>query len=382
MAGIRWNCWIKKILDLKDPVDASYPVGTSTESDDLREELTQRNFSAMFGMDLGRFAWGIDLGYAASWVNNKEGNSGTNAKEEYNLINTEYSARLGGIVNINAQVNVDFGGSFVMYVLDNNYSLYAPGKEFKADYKSKGAMDFGGFARVNYQMTTRHKSHFYAAYKLLNRSTEGSMKVSDAGIPANNVDANDTFERTGQLITVGISDEYAFSPDVKAFLGFATVIETFKNNYYGVDAITPANNVDKYKFEYTAVKVPLLVGLEAKLSENWKGRFGVKQTVYQPLTNEGENTTGQGTVKTPASVSETSSAQTVFNMGLSYKLGYFTFDWLANIELFTVGPYFVSGMAWTSQQRNPLAMAFAVTYRFGAEEAKESKEASTVLAPK
>jgi hypothetical protein len=128
--------------------------------------------------------------------------------------------------------------------------------------------------------------------------------------------------------------------------------------------------------------VPLIVGLEAKLSENWKGRFGVKQTIYQPLTNEGESTSNSGTEKTPASVSETSSAQTVFNIGLSYKLGYFTFDWLANIELFTVGPYFVSGMAWTSQTQNPLAMAFAVTYRFGADEANAAKEASTVLAPK
>jgi len=331
----------QQILDLKDPVDASYPVGTSTESDDLREELTQRNFSAMFSYDFGNFALGINLGYAASWVNNTEGDSVTNAKEEYNLINTEYSAQLGCIVKINAQVDVDFGGSFVMYVLDNNYTNNAPGVEIKTDYKSKGAMDFGGFARVNYQMTTRHKSHFYAAYKVLNRSTEGSMKISDTGAPANNVDATDTFERTGQLITVGISDEYSFSPDVKAFLGFATVIETFTNNYYGEDAIVPANNVDKYKFDYTSIKVPLIVGLEAKLSENWKGRFGVKQTIYQPLTNEGESITGQGAVTTPASVSAISSAQTVFNMGLSYKLGNFVFDWLANIELFTVGPYFV-----------------------------------------
>lgn len=369
----------EKILDLKDPVDASYPVGTSTTSDDLREELKQRNFSAMFSYDFGKFLLGFDLGYAASWVNNKEGDSAANVKEEYNLINTEYSARIGGIVKINAQVDVDFGGSFVMYVLDNNYTQNAPGKTIETDYKSKGAMDFGGFARVNYQMTTRHKSHFYAAFKMLNRSTEGSMSISDTGDPTKNVDATDTFERTGQLITVGISDEYTFSPEVKAFLGFATVIENFTNNYYGEDAIVPANNVDKYKYEYSSVAVPLVVGLEAKLTENWKGRFGVKQTIYQPLTNEGESTTGQGTVTTPASVSETSSAQTVFNMGLSYKLGAFTFDWLANIELFTVGPYFVSGMAWTTQQKNPLAMAFAVTYKFGGE---ESKESSTVLTPK
>lgn len=368
----------QKILDLKDPVDASYPVGTESVSSDFREELTQRNFSAMVSYDFGNFTLGMDLGYAASWVNNKQGDSATNRKEEYNLINTEYSARIGGIVKINAQVDVDFGGSFVMYVLDNNYTRNAPGVEINTEYKSKGAMDFGGFARVNYQMTTKHKSHFYAAYKLLNRSTEGSMKVTDP-VEANKVDANDTFERKGQLITVGISDEYAFSPDVKAFLGFATVMETFTNNYYGENAFLLASNLDKYKFEYSSIKVPLIVGLEAKLSENWKGRFGVKQVVYQPITNEGENITNQGANKTPASVNETSSAETEFNIGLSYRLGSFTFDWLANIDMYTVGPYLFSGKAWDSKNPNPLAMAFAVTYRFSGDEPKES---STVLAPK
>lgn len=378
LLGYQVELLSEEILDLKDPIDASYPVGTNTESSDLREELTQRNFSAMFAYDFGRFLLGADFGYATSWVNNKESNSSTNAKEEYSLINTEYSVRIGAIVKINPQVDIDFGGNFVMYMLDNNYAKYAPGLEIKTDYKSKGAMDFGGFARVNYQMTTKHKSHFYVAYKILNRSTDGSMTVADTADPTKNVDATDTFERTGQLISGGISDEYMFSPDVKAFFGFATIVEMFKNNYYGIDAIVPANNVNKYKYDYTSVKVPLLVGLEAKLSENWKGRFGVRQTIYQPIKSEGESITGQGTVTTPASVNETSSAKTDFSMGLSYRLGAFTFDWLANIELFTVGPYFVSGMAWTSTQRNPLAMAFAITYKFG----EEMKESSTILAPK
>ncbi len=380
--GYQFELLNNNILDLKDPVDASFPVVPSTESDDLREELTQRNFSALISYDFGSFALGADFGYAASWVNNKDGDSASQSKEEYNLVNTEYSVRIGGIVKINPQVNVDFGTSFVMYVLDNNYTKNAPGIGIKADYKSKGAMDFGGFARANYQMTTKHKSHFYISYKMLNRSTEGSINVSDTGDPANNADATDTFERKGQLIALGISDEYAFSQDMKAFLGFATVYETFTNKYYGEDVITPANNVDKYKFDYTSIKVPLIVGLEAKLSENWKGRFGVKQTIYQPLTNEGESVSGQGTVITPASVSVTSSAQTVFTMGLSYKLGYFTFDWLANIELFTVGPYFVSGKTWTGGDKNPLAMAFAVTYRFGGDEATEAKGMPTELSPK
>jgi len=380
MDGYQTELLDKTILDLKDPVDASFPVDPDLTSPELREPLGQRNFSAMVAFDMGKFTLGADFGYATSWKNNKLGDSATNRKEEYNLINAEYSARVGAMIQVNTQVSVDVVGSFTMYSLDNNYTRSAPGITMDMKYGTAGAMDFGGAARVNYQMTTKHKMHFNVAYTLLNRSTEGSMNVSDTGTPANNVNATDTFERTGQIIALGISDEYAIDRDIRAFMGFNTMIETFTNSYYGEDVIAPANNVDKYSKDYSAVKVPLIVGMEAKLSENWRGRFGVQQTIYQPLTNEGTSITGQGTAETPASVNDTGSAETSFSMGLSYKLNNFTFDWLANIELFTVGPNFVSGKAWTSQQQNPMAMAFAVTYVFSSGE--DSKGGSSPFVPK
>lgn len=380
MRGYQTELLDKTILDLKDPVDASYPVNPDLTSPELREPLGQRNFSAMVAYDFGRFILGGDFGYATSWKNNKLGDSATNRKEEYNLINAEYSAKVGAMIQVNTQVSVDVVGSIIMYSLDNNYTKTAPGINMDMKYGTAGAMDLGGAARVNYQMTTKHKMHFNVAYTLLNRSTEGSMKVTDVGAPANNVNATDNFERTGQVMALGVSDEYQIDSNVRAFMGFNAMMETFTNSYYGEDAIAPANNVDKYSKDYSAVKVPLIVGMEAKLTENWKGRFGVLQTIYQPLTNEGKSITGLGTVETPASVNETGSAETSFSMGLSYRLDNFTFDWLANIELFTVGPNFISGKAWTSQQQNPMAMAFAVTYIFSSGE--DRKGGSSPFVPK
>ncbi len=368
------------ILDLKDPVDASFPVGTDVTSPELREHLGQNNFSAMIAYDFGNFLLGADFGYATSWKNNKLGDSADKADEEYNLVNTEYSVKVGAMIPINAQVSVDVVGNVNIYSLDNNYSKSAPGVEVNMSYASKGAMDFGGSARVNYQMTTKHKMHFHVGYTMLNRTTEGSMTITDPDPLNYNVDASDTFERTGQIIELGISDEYIIDTNVRAFMGFNTMIETLKNNYYGENSYLAVNNVDKYSKEYSAIKVPLIVGMEAKLTENWKGRFGVLQTIYQPLSNEGKSITDQGNTTTPASVNEISSAETAFSLGLSYKLNNFTFDWLANIELFTVGPNFISGKAWTSQQQNPMAMAFAITYVFSTDD--DRKGSATVLSPK
>lgn len=351
----------ESILDLKDPEDASDLVGTNTTSPELRQKLTQRNFSAMLAYQFTKFSVGAWFGYGTSWKHNKNADSATNTSEEYNLINAEYSARLALHIPFNAKVTMDAGAYYYMYVLDNNYTQDAPGKDFDMSYKSKGAMDIGGNIRINYQATNAHRFHFYIDYGMINRSTEGMMKISD---PGNDVDATDTFERKGQIILVGASDEMAMANNVTGFVGFATKITSLTNNYSGEDKLTPANNVDTYKSTYRSIEVPIIVGLEANLSENWKGRFGVTQHIYAPVSYDGTNITGQGANKTPNTFDDIASSKTSVALGLSYKLDNFTFDWLANVELFTVGPYFVSGKAWTSGNENPLALAFAIRYNF------------------
>ncbi len=352
------------ILDLTDPFDASDIVGTNTSSPSLREKLNQRNFSAFFAYDFPKFSIGAYAGYATSWKHYRETDSSQNKQEEYNLINAEYTAGLGANIRINPKFGIDIATSFAMYGLDNNYTSDEPGIDFDMDYKTKGAMDFGGSARVNYQMTKSHKAHFYISYAMINRSTEGTMLVNDTSDSSKNVDAKDTFNRKGQIIQCGVSDEMLMANDVTGFVGVATKYEAMKNDYNGTDALTPANNVDTYTLTYSAIRVPIIVGLEAKLSENWKGRFGVIQTIYKPVSEDGETIINQGAVKIPSTIDDTSSSSTELSIGLSYRLENFTFDWLANIELFTVGPYIVSGKAWTTNENNPLAFAFAIRYNF------------------
>ncbi|MCX8122682.1 MAG: hypothetical protein N3F66_00785 [Spirochaetes bacterium] len=351
------------ILDIKDPYDASELVGTNTTSPQLREKLNQRNFSALFGYKLNKFSVGFYAGYATSWKHYRDSTSATNSHEEYNLINAEYSAKLGVSYIINNKVSFDISGFFFMYALDNNYMQRKPGIDFDMSYKSDGAMDFGSNLRVNYAMTNNQKVHFYVSYWMLNRSTKGEMLISDSK-PINNVNATDTFERKGQKISAGVSDEISIDKNMIVFIGFLTNIEFFKNNYYGVDAITPANNVDTYTLNYKAIEVPVIIGLEANVSENWKGRLGLVQKIYKPLSYDGTNIINQGANKIPTTIDEISSSSSTLYTGLSYKLNNFTFDWLMNVELFTVGPYIISGKSWTANNENPLAFAFAITYNF------------------
>lgn len=367
----------ESIIDITDAAYGSALKAGDVSMPRLREPLTQRNFSAMLAYNFSRFTLGVDFGYATSWARDRSSDTTANIKEEYNLINTEYSSKIGAAVPINQKVSLDFVIDGKMYLLNNDYARSEPGYETDMSYKSKMAMDIGSSLRVNYQMSENHKMHFRLAYAYLNRSTEGQMRVVDTAValPAYDVNGTDSFSRIGHQIDVGISDEFPMAKNLRAFFGFNTQVKLFKNEYSGTDKILAGNNPDKYSNNYTAVTVPLIVGMEGNLTENWMGRFGLVQTVYAPITYEGKNITNSisGTPRElPTSANLNSSPTTAFNLGLSYKHGNFTFDWLGNVELFSVGPYIVSGKG-SSSSPNQMATAFAVTYNYDIRDAADAE---------
>jgi hypothetical protein len=359
------------IIDLMDPVDASATYGTATVSPTLREQLIQRNVNLAFSYDLGRLSLGLLGGYATSWNNKRNSVQAAAAvtnSDEYNLVNTEYSATFGFRFKINDKVDLDAAGQWVMYSLDNKYTQKMSGvSDTSLSYSSDGSMDIGGFARLGYKMTQAHKSHFYVGYSMLNRSTKGKFSYNNIATPANNIDATDSFKRTGQVIKVGVSDEITVNESTKAFLGFGVNYKTFTNDYSGKDNIDNANNPDTFKSDWTRIEIPLAVGLESKLTENWTGRFGLAQTIYRPFTDKGENITNSISTQTksPTSINDNASSATTMNMGLTYKLSNFSFDWLASVDMFVTGPYAVSGKVYTDKEKTPMSTSFAATYTFG-----------------
>ena len=359
------------IINLADPVNGSTSVVSTTNgvastlaAPTLRSSLNQQNANLAGAFDFGGWGCGLNFGYATSWANKRTGDATTSSSDEYDFVNTQYSTALGGFVKFNSKVSMDLGASWVMYQLSNMYKKKTPGVNTKMTYDANGAMDFGGNARINYQMTDNHRVHFNLKYQYLNRSTKGTMTITGRTLDTDNVNGKDTFSRTGQDIQFGVSDEFNIAQDVKAFVGFSSEYEMFSNKYSGKDGIAAGNNLDKYSRSSTIIRVPLIIGMEMKLSENWTGRFGLVQTIYQPITDSGKNITNMGSTNIPSTFSDNSTSATALNIGVGYKLGNLTFDWLASVDMLVTGPNVVSGKIWSKSDPTPMALAFAVTYNF------------------
>jgi hypothetical protein len=361
MLGYQLEMLDGAIIDLTDPSDGSALVGTSTSSSKYRNPLNQQNVNLSSSFDFGRWGLGINFAYASSWANKRTGDATTSSNDEYDFVNTQYSTALGFFAKFNDKVSMDADLTLIKYSLSNSYEKTTPGVYSHMFYGDDGAMDIGFGTRLNYQMTASHRVHFNLKYQYINHSTKGLLSVKDTD-STNNVYGTDSFKRTGQDIQFGVSDEFKIGQDTKAFAGFNSEVLIFANAYSGKDMVLIGKSLNKYSRNSTIVRVPLIVGLESKLSENWTGRFGVVQTIYQPVTDSGKNTTNMGSITTPTNISDNSTSSTVLNMGASYKLGNFIFDWLASVDLLVSGPYMISGKTWTSGNQTPMALAFAATY--------------------
>jgi hypothetical protein len=355
-----------RYIDISDPDGNA--VSTSTES--YRKSMDQRNISVMFSYNTAVWSAGAIFGYSTSWVDKKNSFDSIGGREEYIFRNSEYDIVIGGVYVISRKMDVDASLKGNFYVMGNTYDATTPTMNTEMVYRTKGAMDVGGSARLNMEITAQQKIHVRVAYTYMDRSTYGRFGyLDDNPIDGNFTLAKDTFTRSGQLVNLGVSDEFKFSKDLTAFIGMNIAYKTFSNDYSGENHDPSASDNDKYTCKFMSIQVPIIAGLETKMTENWTVRFAIASLISQPIQQSGSNITDSvtGTPKTsPSSRNENSGAQTTLNVGLSYRLGNFSFDWLGNIDLFVIGPYLVSGKAWKNDDNTAMSMAFAATYHFDA----------------
>ena len=163
--------------------------------------------------------------------------------------------------------------------------------------------------------------------------------------------------------------------NAKAFAGFDFTYTMFTYSYSGTDKSNATSDTEGYSGDASSIRIPLIMGMEAKISESWTARFSLAHQIYDPSYESSDNTLNSGLNKTSYASNEDDSADTELNIGLSYKLGNFRFDWLANIDIFIEGPYILSGKIspTTGEASTPVSTAFAVTYLFDYSEPTYSK---------
>ncbi|TAL30172.1 MAG: hypothetical protein EPN93_20325 [Spirochaetes bacterium] len=346
------------ILDLDDP------DGNGAGATPYRKFLANKDVIALLSYEFSRWTLGFSLGYATAWNGETYDNTTGTQKDEYQFSSTQYNVGLSVLFRINERMTLDTVLGFTMYDLANTYDMTAAASARTMSYESDGAMDIGGTMRYNWQATRMQKLHIQAGFTSLNRSTKGSDVITGAG-PVN---ASDTYGRTGMEINFGVADEMRLTGDFMAYIGMNVNYLAMDYSFTGTQTVAPSSD-STYTNKASAFSIPILLGLETRLSEGWSLRFGFSHIIYNPATSEDSSAHDSTASDITRTINGDDSATTKLNLGLSYKYGNLRLDWLANVDLFVRGPEFVSGNA-TAQSLSgndgstPVSLAFALTYSF------------------
>ncbi|MFC1670958.1 hypothetical protein ACFL20_11245 [Spirochaetota bacterium] len=331
-------------LELRDP----------SGGDDLRQQIKQQDVAIVASYDLGNMAFGFSFSYASAWKSDNY-NSLTR-DDKYTLSSSQYNILLGGIIDLGNTMILDFDVLYTYYDLENTYKADDGGTGLEMTYEGDNAMDVKLGVGFNMNISNLQRLHFRVAYGFMNRSAKGTYNNNEIDI------ANDNYKRIGNEIIFGISDEFRFSNNMMAFIGGHLNFTMFSYEYSGEiveGTITPP---DAYKADIKSVSIPLVIGLQGNLSKNWTARCAVSHIIYDMYISDITVGSNKGTIN------DNLSHDTEFTVGVSYKLGYFKFDWVLNVGIFVEGPYFISGKTPASigggESSTPVSGAFAVSFVF------------------
>ncbi len=369
-------------------VDLLEPDGnsdTSSTAPDYREKLDKQDVSLTGSYTLGKMAFGLNVGYGSSWSDDSyELKQPILLKDEYSFWSTQLDAILGWLFAFSEDMVVDIAAGYSLYQLENKYIASIPGIETELKYETDGAMDITGIIGFHWELSKMYKLHINAGYGMLNHSTKGAGKHTNSGDVTENIDAVEKYDRKGQTFSFGASTEISILDIAKGYVGFDGKMTMFSYDYSGADKENSSTDAEIYKSKTRIIEAPLVMGIEGNLSENWTGRFSLSHNLFDPTYKTEDRTYIIASVENEVSYADDSdsASDTELNIGLSYRLGNFVFDWLMNVDIFKEGPYIISGKFDPSnpgEASTPISMAFAATFLFDSGEKGSLKDKKSIL---
>ncbi len=299
---------------------------------------------------------GASAGY--STTQDKDEMSHT-SEADYNR--TQWYLGFGLFTDLGSGIDVDASVKFTSLGINNRYKNLAGNG--KATYQEDGGLYGLGLidgllgtgdttlrARVNYATSETNKIHFYLKLKRWDYSTK-----SESSSVASAYRGADDYERKGLDATIGISEEMKVNKNGMVFFGAQFERDSSEYNYSGESMGIP-NSIAKYEYKGTTMYIPIVIGAEGKLTENWTGRIGAHHPIWNSEKGSMKN---NPVIKTNTEDINDVDDETIVSIGASYKLEKFKFEWVVQKELLTQGPYLIGGHLNTG-----MASSFIALYYF------------------
>ncbi len=137
------------------------------------------------------------------------------------------------------------------------------------------------------------------------------------------------------------------------------------NNPDSVNKIITSTPASTYYYESMSFNVPLIIGVETKITDNWTLRTGAKKTMWNTQTSKNYYKNADGKITDASDTYTYSSTNNLnVNFGATFEIAAFSIDFLVNKDLILNGPEFISGMGAYGDNTTPWASKIALNFKW------------------
>jgi hypothetical protein len=300
----------------------------------------------VFGVTLGipmdkmDVAAGIEYGTKAA-SESKKNIGNPEASTDTTVLNLNIGASLKG------DVPMDFGLMFGLPLINNSGNNYNASdvKNIEETLSNAGTFNVAldGRAKIGELIYNAEVGFANDSLTSKNKAFAPDTSFSEAA-------STSTFN-----LALGAVDNFKLSEGVKFILGAEATINTSSSSDVIKNVISGAKTKDSGAAS-TSLAVPFYAAIETKLNDNFTGRAGVTQGVWQMTSNSTVDNITDPKIKTQDSSSNPPPG--VVSLGLTGKIAKLTIDAVISQNLLFDGPYFIGGNA------NGLNSNVTVTYNW------------------
>ncbi len=142
---------------------------------------------------------------------------------------------------------------------------------------------------------------------------------------------------------------------------------SFWNNIYadGYDKVLYTKTPSTYYYEGMWVNVPLVIGAETKITDNWTVRAGAKKAMWNNETDKSYWKNSDGKITWAGDTYSSSDTNDLnVNFGATFEIAAFSIDLLVNKDLVLNGPEFVSGEGVANGNTTDWASQIALNFKW------------------
>ena len=133
----------------------------------------------------------------------------------------------------------------------------------------------------------------------------------------------------------------------------------------GFDKITQTKTDSTDYNEGLMMNIPLLIGAETKINDNWTLRAGAKKSMWNNYTFKNYTKNFDGKITSAGDTYTTSDTNDLsVNFGATFEVAAFSIDFLINKDLILNGPEFISGRGAYGDDTTPWASKIALNFKW------------------